>query len=400
MRPSPNSLFTSLQPQPPDPLLSLIKLFREDERPNKIDLGVGVYRNDKGETPVFGAVKAAEQRLVETQGTKAYLGADGNIPYLERLRTLLFVNPAAPDLVGLQTPGGTGAIRLGFELANASRQGSGIWISDPSWPAHIPLARIAGLQPATFRYLDPATGLVDFDALMDMLRNKAGPGDVILLQGCCHNPTGADLTPAQWAEVAAAMRARDLTPFIDFAYHGLGSGIDEDLAGVRIIADLPQFFLAYSCSKNFGLYRERVGALFVRTGSTGSNLAVMSNLALRSRLLWSMPPDHGAAVVETILSDSGLVAQWQAELVAMRTRIRSIRALFGKVSGLEMIADQQGMFAQLALQPEQVKRLRTEQAIYMAESGRINLAGISLEEADRFIAALATVRNDFVQNAV
>ncbi|QTH23940.1 aspartate/tyrosine/aromatic aminotransferase [Rhizorhabdus wittichii] len=388
MTQSPISFFATLQPQPADPLLSLIKLFREDGRAGKIDLGVGVYRNDKGETPVFRAVKAAERKLVETQATKAYLGADGNVAYLDRLRALLFAQPAPSDLVGLQTPGGTGAIRLGMEIANAARPRTRIWISDPSWPAHIPLARIAGLEPATFRYLDPATGLVAFDEVMDLLRNRAEPGDVILLQGCCHNPTGADLTPAQWTEAAAAMRERGLIPFVDFAYHGLGTGIEEDLAGVRIIADLPQYFLAYSCSKNFGLYRERVGALFVRTGSTGSNLAVMSNLALRSRLLWSMPPDHGAAIVEAILSDAGLTGQWQAELAEMRARIRGVRALFGKVPGLAVLAGQQGMFAQLALQPEQVQTLRTEQAIYMAESGRINLAGISLEEAARFIAAL------------
>lgn len=388
MEQQPFLLFGSLEPQPADPLLSLIKLFREDERPGKIDLGVGVYRNDKGETPVFRAVKGAEQRLVETQQTKAYLGPEGNVGYLAQLRALLFEQPTPDELIGLQTPGGTGAIRLGMEIIQASRPASRIWISDPSWPGHVPLARVTGLQPVPFSYLDRATGRIDFDAVMDMLRRQAEPGDMVLLQGSCHNPTGADFSKAQWAEVTAIMRERDLIPFIDSAYHGLGEGLEEDVAGIRMLAALPQFFLAYSCSKNFGLYRERVGALFVRTGASKFNAAVMSNMALRSRLLWSMPPDHGAAIVETILSDAELTAMWKAELTEMRSRIRGIRALFGAIDGMESLANQHGMFAQLALQPEEVQTLRSDHAIYMADSGRINLAGIDMDQAQRFIAAL------------
>lgn len=384
------AFFENLKPQPADPLLSLIRLHREDPRSGKIDLGVGVYRDAAGATPVFRAVKGAERLLLETQTTKTYLGPEGNVDYLDRLRRLLFKTDESQDLVSIQTPGATGAIRLGADLTRASSPGSRVWIGEPSWPIHVPLCRAAGLEVVTYRYFDPASQTVAFDEMMSAL-GKAEPGDVVLLQGCCHNPTGSDLSDEQWSVLAALVLERGLVPFIDLAYHGLGAGLDADLSGVRRMAAAPQMLLAYSCSKNFGLYRERVGALFVRTGNAAFNQAVVSNMSQLGRTIWSMPPDHGAAVVHQVLTSEQLTAQWRDELAEMRARIAAIRGALATDPRMAALAQQSGMFSQLALAPAHIEALRRDHAIYMAGSGRVNLAGLTLDDAPRLVAALDKV---------
>jgi aromatic-amino-acid transaminase len=384
------TIFGRLAVQPADPLLSIIAAFRGDPRPHKIDLGVGVYRDDTGRTPVLLAVKAAEGRLVAAQDTKAYIGVEGNGAYLARLKDLIFGASQPGDLVAMQTPGGTGAIRLAAELIQASSPGARIWIGEPSWPVHVPLSQAAGLRTVTYRYFDPVSQCLLVDEIVGHLE-RAERGDIVLLHGCCHNPTGADPNRAQWRQIAEVILRRGLIPFIDLAYHGLGVGLAADLECLRALADCPQLLLAYSCSKNFGLYRERVGALFVRTGSAALNQAVASTMFLLGRMIWSMPPDHGAAVVAEILSSDDLSQQWQDELGAMRHRLSTVRAEIAREPGLAMLGGQHGMFSQLSLTPAQVDTLRRDRAIYMAGSGRINLAGLATRDVPRFVDALKSV---------
>lgn len=384
------AFFGRLAVQPADPLLSIIAAFRGDPRPEKIDLGVGVYRDDSGKTPVLTAVKAAESRLVAAQDTKAYIGVEGNGAYLARLRELIFGAGQTDDLVAMQTPGGTGAIRLAAELIHASSPNARVWIGEPSWPVHLPLSQAAGLRTTTYRHFDPATQRLLIDEIIGHLE-QAESGDIVLLHGCCHNPTGVDPDRGQWQRIADVVLRRRLIPFVDLAYHGLGAGLDADLECLRALAASPQLLLAYSCSKNFGLYRERVGALFVRTGSPAMNQAVASTMFLLGRMIWSMPPDHGAAVVNEILSNDDLLDQWHGELSAMRQRLGTVRAEVAHEPKLAMLGAQHGMFSQLSLTPVQVETLRRDHAIYMAGSGRINLAGLGMRDIPRFIGALKAV---------
>lgn len=382
------SLFQGLKPQQPDVLLSLIALYRQDPRPQKIDLGVGVYRDAAGDTPVFGAVKAAEAVLLETQPTKSYLGPEGDLRFLELIGPVIFGQGAASqDLFGVQTPGGTGALRLAAELANAGTSGARIWLGTPSWPIHAPIFAQAGLSVSTYRYFDPKTQAVCFDEMMTAL-GGAQAGDVVLLHGCCHNPAGADLRLDQWRAVADLLAARGAVPLIDLAYQGLGAGLGEDAAGLRLVLDtVDTAMVAYSFDKNFGLYRERTGALFVR--ARGHADLVRSNILQLARCNWSMPPDHGAAVVRVVLEDAGLTAQWRAELDGMRQRLVSVRhALAEADPRLEPLRDQHGLFSLLPLTPAQVETLRRDHAVYMAGSGRINLAGLTADTVQPFVQAL------------
>jgi aromatic-amino-acid transaminase len=383
--------FAALAPQAADPLLSLIKAFAADPRPGKLDLGVGVYRDEAGRTPVMAAVKAAEARLLAEQASKAYLGPEGDIGFLDRLRPLIFgAGAASEDLVGVQTPGGTGALRLAADLVGRGRPGGRIWVGTPSWPIHGNIFDAAGLAVEPFRHHDPASGAVDGEGLVAVL-HAASPGDVVLLHGCCHNPTGADLGPALWAEVAELVVRRGLIPLIDFAYHGLGDGLEEDAAGLRRMFERAETaILAYSCDKNFALYRERTGALFVRAG--GHREAVRSNLLALARCAWSMPPDHGAAVARLILEDEALAGAWRAELDAMRGRLNALRVQLAEADPrLEPLRRQRGLFAMLPVTPAQVEVLRRDHAIYMAASGRINLAGLTAATAPAFTQALESV---------
>lgn len=391
------SLFAALQPQAPDPLLSLIRLYREDPRPQKLDLGVGVYRDVQGATPVFAAVKAAETVLLRDQKTKAYLGPEGDVGFLKQITPVVFGDTARPaDLVAAQTPGGAGALRLAAELIAASRQTAGarsgrIWIGAPSWPIHAGIFRQAGLEVKTVPYYDQALQAVVFERFLGEL-DAAAAGDVVLLHGACHNPTGADLSLEQWGEIAALLQRRGAVPLVDLAYQGLGDGLEEDAAGLRLLMQRCEtVIVAQSCDKNFGLYRERTGALFVRVAPSQHEL-VRSNVFQLARCAWSMPPDHGAAVVRVILESDYLTSQWRTELSTMRTRLDTLRAaLADALPRLEPLRGQRGLFALLPLSADGVGALRRDHGVYMAASGRINIAGLTAATVPAFVRALGVV---------
>lgn len=387
---TPNPIFAGLTQQPPDGLLALIKAYNDDPRAEKIDLGVGVYRTEAGDTPVFRAVKTAEQILLQEQRSKGYLGPEGDLRFLELLQPLIFGPRADEDLVAVQTPGGTGALRLAAALVNLGRPAATVWLGTPSWPNHAPIFTASGLRVATFRHLDPETQGVDYEGLIAAL-DQAAPGDLVVLHGCCHNPTGADLDATQWAAVAARLADRGLTPLIDLAYQGLAQGIDPDAAGLRsVMRQVPDVLVAYSCDKNFGLYRERTGALFAR--AHGLTSVVNSNILQLARGAWSMPPDHGAATVRLVLESSDLTADWTAELNGMRQRLTEVRtALASADSRLEPLRRQFGLFSNLPLSPNQVEAMRRDHAVYMAGSGRINIAGLNTHSIPTFVKAFQTV---------
>lgn len=390
-----------LDQQPPDALLALIKLHDADPRADKIDLGVGVYRTGQGATPVFGAIKAAEQKLVDEQDTKAYLGPEGDMGFVHALMPYVFGSDPARGgrIEGMQTPGGTGAVRLA--LALAKRAGvTRVLMGTPSWPNHAQIVRDLGLELVAFDHAT-ADGAADLDALKSALA-EARENDAVLLHGCCHNPTGIDYTPAQWDEIVALLAAGPALPVIDLAYQGLGHGMEEDAYGVRaVIAAVPEALVAYSCDKNFGLYRDRVGALYVLAQNAEELNRVLSNGHALARAAWSMPPDHGAAAVRLILEDPKLTASWLDELEQMRTRIRQVRARLaeaGRLGSVDLtpLDKQNGMFATLPLGKEQIEALRKDHGIYMAGSGRINVAGLTTDNIPNFTAALAEVAAETV----
>ena len=380
-----------LVPQPVDALLGLIALFKADSRPNKIDLGVGVFRDANGATPVMRAVKAAESVLLANQTSKSYLGAEGDEIYTQLLGELVLGSELAASnrITGVQTPGGTGALRLGAELVARAWPGATVWIGTPTWPNHEPLFLEAGLIVRSHRFFDMASGAIDFDRMMnDLVAAKAD--DVLLLHGCCHNPTGAWFTPAQWRQIASLCARKGLTPFVDLAYQGLGDGIEEDAAATRqLLEGVPKALLAYSCDKNFGLYRERVGALWVQSAEAAGVPLVRGNMLSLARSLWSMPPDHGAAIVRTILQSPELTADWNAELTAMRERINGLRGMLASSHPLlAPIAEQRGMFAMLPMTPADVADMRKAHGVYMADNGRINIAGLTAKSIPAFVAGL------------
>lgn len=384
-------LFGRLERQAPDALLAIIGLHRADPRPGKIDVGVGVYRDATGATPVMRAVKAAEARLLETQDTKSYLGPEGDQRFTDLLAPVALGGALAADgrITGVQTPGGTGALRLAAELIAVADAERAVWIGTPTWPNHAPIFRAAGLTVRTQAYYDAAQSRVDFDAFLAGL-TQARAGDVVLLHGCCHNPTGTGFAHNEWAVLAKEIARRGLIPLVDLAYQGLGQGLEEDAAGMRVVLNgVPEAMVAYSCDKNFALYRERVGALWVQADRPAMALPVRENMLVLARSLWSMPPDHGAAIVRTILEEPALTSDWRDELTQMCGRIRSLRAILGAAHpALAPIARQDGLFALLPIGRETVAALRAEHGIYMPESGRINIAGLNDETAARFVAAL------------
>ncbi len=385
-------LFAALERQPPDALLAVIGLHARDERPTKIDVGVGVYRDESGNTPILRAVKGAESRLLEHQASKSYLGAEGDQRYTDLLANVALGTSLAADprLTGIQTPGGTGALRLAAELIARSERGRTVWLSNPTWPNHAPIFREAGLAVQSHPFFDFVRTDIDFEAMLDAL-GEAQSGDVVLLHGCCHNPTGAAFAPGQWKALSALIEKRGLVPLIDLAYQGLGDGLEEDAAGMRaMLAAVPEALVAYSCDKNFALYRERVGALWVQASTPEAAVPVRETMLVLARSLWSMPPDHGAAVVRVILEDAALAADWRAELAGMRSRINGIRAALGAAHpALVPVAHQQGLFALLPIDSEAVGALREEHGIYMPASGRINVAGLRVDTVAPFVAALA-----------
>lgn len=382
-------LFDRLEPQRLDPLLALIGLAKADARPGKIDVGVGVYRDAAGTTPILRAVKAAEQLLLETQETKSYLGSEGDTRFVDLIKPVVFGDDDHARVVGVQTPGGCGALRLGAELIKAAGGNARIFVGQPTWPNHGPLVGAAGVEMIDYPYYDKVSRAVLFDEMLTALE-QARPGDILLLHGCCHNPTGADLSLDQWRVLAELVSKRGLIPFVDLAYQGLGNGLQEDAAGTRlIVAAAEQALIAQSCDKNFGLYRERTGALFVKGASVAQGQLVFGNLLGLARTMWSMPPDHGAAIVRTILDTPALVADWRAELKEMLARIRSLRARLAAYDPrLAFIDAQNGMFSMLPLTPDDVVALRKSHGIYMANSGRFNVAGLSDQNVDGFAAAV------------
>ncbi len=388
-------MLEALAPQPADALLGLIKLYNADPRATKIDLGVGVYRTATGATPVFKAIKAAETRLVETQDSKSYLGPEGDMGFVHALIPYVFGAEFDRSRVdGMQAPGGTGAVRLAIEVAKRAVVRR-ILMGTPSWPNHAQIVAASGLELVTFSHVT-AAGTADLDALKVAL-GTAGPGDAVLLHGCCHNPTGVDYTEAQWDEIAPLIAARGVLPLLDLAYQGLGAGMEADAYGLRtVLSAVPEALVAYSCDKNFGLYRDRVGAFYAVTGDADALSRAMANGASIARASWSMPPDHGAAAVRIVLNDADLTRQWLEELDDMRNRMREVRdrlAAAQQVGTVPMapLGIQNGLFSMLPLSAEQILALRTDHGIYMAGSGRINIAGLTSTNIDTFIEALRAV---------
>ena len=379
-----------LPPVQSDSLLALIALCDADPRPNKIDVGVGVFRDGAGNTPILKVMKEAEQRLLNTQVTKAYLGSAGDKRFAELLRPIL-LGPHADDkrIAGVQTPGGCGALRLGFELIATANPRARVLLGTPSWPNHAPIIEATRLELVDYPYYERGQGTIRFEDMVAALES-ADAGDVALLHGCCHNPTGADLSEGQWREVARILSERGLIPLVDIAYQGFGRGLEEDAFGVRLmLSTCDEVIIAQSCDKNFSVYRDRVGSLFLKTGSADATARAMGHVFQRAREMWSMPPDHGAAAARIILDDPELKARWLVELTGMRDRINSVRQRIAAADPrLAFIGRQFGMFSMLPLSREQVLKLREDHAIYMAESGRFNVVGLADDQIDRFIAAV------------
>lgn len=385
-------MIETLAPKAPDPLLKIIKLFREDTRSDKIDLGVGVYKDASGVTPVMRAVKDAEALLLATQKTKTYVGQQGDVDFLRLVGQLAF-GAMGRDFVSIQAVGGTGALRLGCDLLRESGARR-IVLPQPCWPNHPSIVRAARLEPVDAPFFNIAEQRIDMDALVGAFA-QAERGDAVILQACCHNPLGADFSLDQWKTLADALNARGLIPFIDLAYQGFGDGIDEDVAGARALLErVPEAVIAVSEAKSFGIYRERVGALYVKTAEK-ARAAVMSNIAAIARANYSMPPDHGAAIVREVLSDEALRASWREELDQIRTHIKSTRAKLAaeRVNSIPMhlIAAQKGMFSTLPLNQEQIMVLREQHCIYMTDAARINVAGLRHADIPRFVEALRAV---------
>ena len=386
-----------LEPQSPDALLALIKLHAEDPRSDKIDLGVGVYRTDDGATPVFEAVKGAERQLLDGQESKSYLGPEGDMGFVNALKPYVFGRDPAKGgrIEGMQTPGGTGAVRLAVALVDAAG-GKRVHLGVPSWPNHAQILDDVGIETVTFDHAHP-DGTANLDAVLHILHHGTAE-DAVLLHGCCHNPTGIDYTPEQWDAIAKAVKDSSVLPIIDIAYQGLGHGLDEDAYGVRAVVDAAeQALVCYSCDKNFGLYRDRTGALYVLGREAEAMGPIMSNANALARANWSMPPDHGGAAVRLVLRDEELTQSWKAELASMRERLRWVRDTLAtadeRIGGIDMepLGRGNGMFAMLPLDKDQIATLRKDHAVYMAGSGRINVAGLTRGNIGSFIDALADV---------
>ena len=381
-------MFESLKPVAMDPILGLMAAFRADDRTTKIDLGVGVYMNDQGHTPVMASVKEAEAQLMHLETTKSYQGIAGDPGYNQHVLELLF-GPEHSILSSgrvktIQAPGGSGALRVGAEVIQRARPESKLWVGVPTWPNHIPLLGSAGFEIKEYPYYDRGTKQINADAMMETLR-QVPAGDMVLLHGCCHNPTGADLTHAQWDLIADLALERGFIPFIDTAYQGLGDGLDEDAYGLSMMADrLPELLVASSCSKNFGLYRERTGSItFIAENAKQADIVASQAMSV-ARQIYSMPPAHGALIVSLILGDTALRANWETELTEVRSRIQSMRTLLtdsiqNNAAGVDFshVQQQKGMFSFLRLNTDQLDQLRNEFGIYIVSSSRVNLAGIN-----------------------
>ena len=378
-----------------DSLLQLIAMCNADPRQHKIDVGVGVYRDSVGRTPVLQVIKEAEAILLKTQETKGYLGMTGDKRYTELLRPIVLGRHANDErIAGVQTPGGCGALCLGFDLIARANADARVLIGGPTWPNHPPIVRSVGLQIVDYPYYERGQATIRFEDMIEAL-GDGRPGDIALLHGCCHNPTGADLDDEQWEKVTEVVAERGLIPFVDLAYQGFGRGLEEDASGLwRLLDACDEVLVSQSCDKNFAVYRDRVGNLFVKTGSKETTATAMAHVMQSAREMWSMPPDHGAAAVRIVLETPELAERWHVELAGMRDRINSVRQRIASADPrLSFIGRQFGMFSMLPLSKEQVVELREKHAIYMAESGRFNVVGLSDEQVEPFVEAVLHVMN-------
>ncbi|CUH42997.1 amino acid aminotransferase [Ruegeria atlantica] len=378
-------MFENLKPQPADKILALMQAYREDPRDQKIDLGVGVYKNAEGVTPVMRAVKAAEKRILEEQESKAYTGLAGDPAYADAMIGLI-LGTSVPrgNIAAVATPGGTGACRQAFEMIRMANPSARVFVSNPTWPNHLSILNYLGMETVQYRYFDGETRGVDFDGMIEDLKT-AKAGDVVLLHGCCHNPTGANMNMVQWQEVVNLINERGLVAMIDIAYQGFGDGLEEDAQATRLVASsVKRCLIAASCSKNFGVYRERTGLLMAISDDPAQTALNQSTLAFLNRQNYSFPPDHGARVVTTILNDEALRADWAAELEEVRLSMLGLRQQLADElqaqSGSDrfgFVAQHRGMFSRLGAAPELVEKLRADHGIYMVGDSRLNIAGLN-----------------------
>ncbi len=392
-------MFESLQLLPADAIIGLIAEYNNDPRDPKVDLGIGVYRNAAGQTPVLDVVKEAERRLIESQTSKTYIGSAGSAAFNEAMRDLTFAGTISNDRIAmLQTPGGSGSLRVAAGVILRAKEDATVWVSGPTWANHVPLLGGAGLELKSYAYYDDEQKALDIDAMVDALHDIP-KGDIVLLHACCHNPTGIDPDEAQWRAIADVIVERELLPFVDVAYQGFATDLDTDAFIVRELAGrVPEMLVCTSCSKNFGLYRDRVGALFIVTADSGTRESAQSQANNLVRTMYSMPPDHGAAVVETILHDEQLRSGWLAELAGMRQRLRDMRQLLDEALRAEApdhdfshVVRAKGMFCFLGVSKEQVQRLKKDHAVYMVDSSRINVAGITADNVEHIARSVAAV---------
>jgi aspartate aminotransferase len=392
-------MLNNLHEQPKDKILQLMQLYKDDPRENKIDLGVGVYKDASGATPIMRAIKAAEKQLWADETTKSYTGLAGDPGYQDAMIGLVLGDSVARNRVAAAaTPGGTGAIHMVLETIQMASPDATVWLSTPTWPNHPSILKHLGMKAAAYRYFDEKTLAVDFTGMMADL-SAVKSGDVVLLHGCCHNPTGANLNLTEWAQVADLLLEKGAMPFVDIAYQGFGDGLEQDAAGVRLLADrFPEMMIAASCSKNFGIYRERTGIVMAITPDSETRDITQGNLAHLNRQNFSFPPDHGARLVTMILNDPELKADWMAELEEVRLGMLEIReqlaAELQRLSGSDrfgFVAQHRGMFSRLGATPAQVLELREKHGIYMVGDSRVNIAGLNKDSVPVLAAALIDV---------
>ncbi|MEC6815010.1 amino acid aminotransferase [Photobacterium toruni] len=391
-------MFSQLSPAQPDPILSLSLIYNADQRDHKMDLGIGVYRNNHGQTPIMAAISQAEQRLLQTQTTKSYVGLAGSEVFNQCMIDLLLADTSAHGrTAGVQTPGGSGALRMLADLMHVANANTTVWLTDLSYVNHRPVMEAAGLKVKYYPYFDRETKQVNTDAMLSALA-QAGANDVVLLHGCCHNPSGADISFEAWQAITVLANNNGFLPFVDMAYLGFGDGLEKDSAGLKFMADnIEEMMIATSCSKNFGLYRERTGAALLVGDTLPNAQKAKGRILTLARASYTMPPDHGAALVADILTSSMLTAVWKQELIMMQQRIIGLRqnlvqTLIAKgCDQFNFIADHKGMFSMTGLSPEKIMRLRDEFAIYAVGDGRINVAGLQEQQIDALATALITV---------
>jgi len=395
-------VFEKLNTIESDAILGIMTLYNDDNAANKINLSIGVYQDEGGITPVMSSVKKAETKLIKNQLTKTYVGIAGQLKFNQAIETLVLGADheviKSQRIATIQTPGGSGGLSVAAHVIQRAKAGAIVWASDPTWPNHIPLLSTAGLALKTYPYYDRQSHSIKFDEMLSCL-NEANQGDIVLLHGCCHNPCGADLNEAQWSQIADLCLERDFIPLIDLAYLGLGDGLEQDAIGIKVLANkLPELILVVSCSKNLGLYKERVGTTSIISSCLGDKEKAFSNLTNVARSIYSMPPDHGAAIALEVLSNTDLTLEWKKELSEVRERIKNIRYLLSSSLNsvqsnidFSFIENEKGMFSFLGLSKDQVIELREKYHIYLVESSRVNITGINSKNLDYLIESIARV---------